>query len=70
MHVFTFGSIGATVVFLDEWFPEWGPELVEAEGISYVILTPTKWKQVHDAGLDDAETSLIDRSAHAGEPMG
>jgi acyl-CoA synthetase (AMP-forming)/AMP-acid ligase II len=69
MHVFTFGSIGATVVLLEEWTPEPVPDLIEEAGVTYVILTPTQWRQLLEAGLDEANTSTLDRVGYAGEPI-
>jgi fatty-acyl-CoA synthase len=69
MMVFTFGSIGAKVVFLDEWDPAYVPDLIERENLTYVVLTPTQWKQVLEAGIDETDTSSVDRIAYGGETM-
>jgi acyl-coenzyme A synthetase/AMP-(fatty) acid ligase len=69
MMVYSFGSVGATVVFLEAWQPEKIPDLIEEQNLSYVVLTPTQWKQLLEAGVGDADTSSVDRIAYAGETI-
>ncbi|MFC4540364.1 class I adenylate-forming enzyme family protein [Halosolutus amylolyticus] len=63
-------SMGATVVCMDEFAPARVPELIESEGITFTIITPTMWKMILQHGdADDYDLSSLDRVGYAGEAI-
>lgn len=70
LKMFSCLSMGATAVCMSDFQPARVPELIENEGVTYTIITPTMWKLILRHGDTEAhDLSSLDRVGYAGEAI-
>lgn len=64
-----FLNTGGRILFLREWEPTTVLDILETRDTDVLLLVPTQWRMLLDAGLADRETTGIKLAGYAGEPM-
>jgi len=68
-QVLTWLSVGATVIFREEFEAEPIVDLLASEPITTMTLVPTHWQRLFDAGLEKHEIDSIRVAGYSGAPI-